>query len=173
MKSLKEGVTISADVMLIPYYLDMTEEQAADFLERRYSDDEETEISANIELNEFIKDYKVEKLIKAIETASKENNNEMREAVMSQLYHMGEIALPQLKLKIIETAKTAIQLEYLYVAMSIIVDDPEEISNMFRKIISEDDEEFAEANTFVMKMLDDIDSKDFINRHPKQYKKEY
>ena len=155
-KFMEKGDEIPADFMFIPLFLDMLPEQAIDFLERRYSDDEETSIGAAIEINEFLKDYRVEELIDIISNARKAGDNEVANGAMGELMGMGEIALPQLKLKISKDIDPQFQIDLIVVALTIIFGDEDKAIELINRTRSEDETDSNNSNLELNKLINDI-----------------
>jgi len=156
---------ISQDFMNIPFYLEMPTEIAIDILERKYSDDKDTSIIASIELNEYIKDFRIEELIEILENSRKANDDEVANGAMGELYRIGEFALPQIKIKVAGNLESQFEFDLINVALAIICGE-EKSQEIIQKLFTGDSKDFDEANTKLTKLINDIDIESYIVRHP-------
>lgn len=168
VKLMKEGDKGSIDLMLLPYFLRMPIPHAINFLERRYSDDEETSIRASIEINELIKDEYAHHLMEIIKNAGNAGDMEVTKGVMGELYRMGEITLPSIKLEIINTENPQYQFNLSIVALTIIFGDEEEAIKMVKQISDLNDEYSDSANEKFIDLLNKIDLRPYFLRHPEK-----
>ncbi len=165
---MKEGDKGSIDLMLLPYFLRMPVPHAIDFLERRYSDNEETSIRASIEINELIKDEYAHSLMEIIKNAGNVGDREVTNGAMGELCRMGEIALPSLRLEIVNTKDPQYQLDLSIVALIIILGDENEAIKMVKQISNLNDEFSDSANKKFIDLLNEIDLRPYFLRHPEK-----
>ncbi|MDR3062798.1 MAG: hypothetical protein LBU40_01490 [Methanobrevibacter sp.] len=154
------------DLMILPYFFRMPIPHAINFLERRYSDNEETEIKAAIELNELFKDENADFLIGIIENSGKANDREVTMGTMGELFRMGEVALPQIKIELTTTENPQLQMDLVFVALSIIFNNEERAFNLIKQIQSEDENISDKANEELVYLINNINLESYLLRHP-------
>lgn len=168
MNNLNENDILSQEFILLPIYMDMFPERAIDLISKRYSDDENLIEESLIQLDEIMRDNKIEELIEILKNARKSEEHEIANGAMGELYRYDEYALPKLKLVAVEPETSQDLLNDLGAIIITIILGEEEYYNLFKKAIDEDPEIWKPAQERIRNIINSIDVSPYFLRHPEE-----
>lgn len=168
MNNLNENDILSQEFILIPIYMNMLPERAIDLISKRYSDDENLIEESMIQLDEIMRDNKIDELIEILKNARKAEEHEIANGAMGELYRYKEYALPKLKLVSVDPKTSQNLLNDLGTIIITIILGEEEYYNLFQKAIDEDPEIWKPAQKRIRDIINSIDVSPYLLRHPEE-----
>lgn len=165
MGKLKEEDVISSDFLLIPLFLSIPFYKAITLIEQRYSNEDEIKKESNIKINNLLKDQKVDSLINSICESEEDVLNEV-----NSLKEIGKFALPKLKLKLTEKELSENELQILTSICLDIILGEKEGNDLYNKSLVDDESIREKYQKEIMDLINDIDMKEYIDRHPEEFK---
>ena len=168
INNLNENDILSQEFILLPIYMNLLPERAIDLISKRYSDDKNLIEEAMMQLDEIMRDNKIDELIEILKNARKAEEHEIANGAMGELYRYKEYALPKLKLVAVDPETGQGLLNDLGTIIITIILGEEEYYNLFQKATDEDPEIWKPAQERIRDIINSIDVSPYFLRHPEE-----
>ena len=169
--NIQEGMVLTSEFIYLPLFMDMPHDLAVAVIKGWGSDDEEINRKSSEIILDYQRDRKIEDLIEILKNARLDNNHEVANGAMGELYRIGEYVLPRLRLVRFDNETPQNLLDDTTTIIFYILIGEEKTNDLMSRCADENEDIWIPAQEEVRNIIDKIDLMPYFFRHPEKLEK--